>query len=186
MAEEDVESFDVLGSGAGGPLSPPTPWIQYAGYIQYPGGVVVGNPIGGNKGNGTVNVQSYYLNGSIVNLASYLLLAGGTMTGELVLASDPVNPFDAATKRYIDNLVAAINATFPNYLPLAGGTITGNLTINGTTLLSGSPTTALQAATKGYVDSQVGGITIPDAPSDGTTYGRNNAAWSGTFDAGTF
>ena len=27
---------------------------------------------------------------------------------------------------------------------------------------------------------------IPEAPSDGTTYGRNNAAWSASFDGGSF
>jgi hypothetical protein len=52
-------------------------------------------------------------------LASYLALAGGTMTGAITLAADPIAPLQATTKRYTDKM-----------LPLAGGTMTGDLTIN--------------------------------------------------------
>jgi Chaperone of endosialidase len=48
----------------------------------------------------------------------FLELAGGTMTGDLTLAADPLNPLDAATKEYVDNSV---------FLPLSGGTLTGSL-----------------------------------------------------------
>lgn len=67
--------------------------------------------------------------------------AGGVMLGVLTLASDPVQPLDAATKRYADGM-----------LPLVGGMLTGMLT------LAGDPTTALHAATKQYVDQRA--ITI--------------------------
>jgi hypothetical protein len=252
MTEPIAEPFDaVLGSGAGGPLSAPTPWIQYSGYLNYGGGIVVGAPTGGNQGNGTVNAQSFYINGTLVNLNNYLLLAGGTLTGPLILAADPTtalgavtkqysdtkvplvggtmtgplilnanpavalgaapkqyvdssvanyvplaggtmtgllvlsaNPavaLGAATKQYVDSAVTTINGTFANYLPLAGGTMTGFIT------LSADPTANLQAATKQYVDNKTAGyIGIPDAPSDGSTYGRNNAAWTNVLDAGTF
>jgi hypothetical protein len=43
-------------------------------------------------------------------LAGYLLLAGGTMTGTLTLAADPIAALEAASKRYVDNKVAAIPA----------------------------------------------------------------------------
>ena len=36
-------------------------------------------------------------------IAGYLLLAGGTMLGALILAADPVVPLGAATKQYVDN-----------------------------------------------------------------------------------
>jgi fibronectin-binding autotransporter adhesin len=299
MAEEP-ELQDVLGSGAGGPLAPPSAWVQNVGWISYAGGVVIGSPTGGQKGPGTLNLQVIYLNGVLVNLAQYVQLTGGTMTGLLTLAVDPTNPFDAATKRYVDNSIANVTGDFGSYLPLAGGTISGNLTINGnetiggtltlsadptanlqastkryvdnsiapvtanfanylpltggtltgnitvngnetiggTLTLSADPTANLQAATKRYVDSNIntvnlefanyllltggtltGGLTIssgtltlntdptanlqaatkqyvdaktsgiigiPDAPSDGTAYWRNNAAWTGTVDVGTF
>jgi hypothetical protein len=175
---------EVLGSGAGGPLSPPTPWIQFAGYVLYPYGVVIGNPTGGNKGPGTLNLQNgIYLNGTIVDLTKFLLLTGGTLSGPLTLYGDPVGILDAATKRYVDNQIITVNGNFASYLPLAGGTLTGMLTLHA------DPTAALQAATKEYVDNRTGQIiAIPDAPSDGTTYGRNNATWVNTnqIDVGTY
>lgn len=182
-------TFDALGSGPGGPLAIPTPWIQHVGWINYPGGVVIGTPTLGQQGNGSLNLQSLFLNGVIVNLALYLQLTGGTMTGPLILSGTPTQAFQAATKQYIDNMIAATNNNFANYLPLAGGTLNGNLTMGGTATLtlSGDPTVAAQAATKNYVDVRTSGIiAIPDAPSDGTSYMRNNAAWTGTIDAGTF
>jgi hypothetical protein len=62
--------------------------------------------------------------------------AGGTMTGALILAADPVVALGAATKQYADTMVAK-----------AGGTMTGLL------VLSANPSAALGAATKQYVDS---------------------------------
>ena len=72
----------------------------------------------------------------------YLPIAGGTLTGPLVLAADPGAALGAATKQYVDGKVTAAP-----YLPLAGGTLTGKLT------LAGPPTASLDAATKAYVDS---------------------------------
>jgi len=58
-----------------------------------------------------------------------LLLAGGTMAGDIVMNGHKVNAlanptelFDATHKKYVDDLVAL-------YLLLTGGTLTGNLTI---------------------------------------------------------
>jgi hypothetical protein len=174
---------EVLGSGAGGPLSPPSKWISYAGYILYPYGVVIGNPSGGNKGIGALNLQSIYINGTLVDLSKYFLLTGGTLTGSLTLASDPTTPLGAATKQYVDGKIVTVNANFANYLPLAGGTLAGMLT------LSADPTTALHAATKEYVDNKITGlISVPDAPQDGTNYGRKNGTWVDTsqIDVGTY
>jgi len=50
----------------------------------------------------------------------YLPLNGGTLTGPLTLAADPVNPLEATTKQYADTK-----------LPLAGGTLTGPITPAG-------------------------------------------------------
>jgi hypothetical protein len=181
--EQITPREEVLGSGAGGPLTPPTPWIVSAGYLQYPGGIVVGNPNGGNKGAGALNLSTIYLNGILVDLTKYLLLTGGTLTGKLTLAVDPTANFDAATKQYVDNKIITVNGYFANYLPLVGGTLTGPL------ILSADPTTNLGAATKEYVDNRTGSvISIADAPADGKTYGRNNAAWVETnqIDVGTY
>ena len=67
-----------------------------------------------------------------------LSLAGGTMAGPLLLAADPAQPLEAASKRYADTKLA-----------LAGGTLTGLLT------LSGPPVGNLDASTKAYADTKV-------------------------------
>ena len=74
-----------IGFGPGGPLPSPTPWTQYNTYLQCVGGVVIGNPTGGNLGSGTVNAESYFVNGQPFNLVNYLPVAGGTVTGTLTL-----------------------------------------------------------------------------------------------------
>jgi hypothetical protein len=81
----------------------------------------------------TTNVQS--------GLDSKLNLSGGTLTGALILASDPTVALGAATKGYVDSGLAGV-------LPLSGGTLTGALN------LATDPTTPNQAATKNYVDNQ--------------------------------
>jgi hypothetical protein len=184
MADAPAPQEAVLGSGAGGPLSVPTPWIIGSGYIAYPfGGIVVGNPTGGAKGVGSVNAQSYYINGTLVDLTKYVLWTGGAMQGVLTLYQDPVNPLDAVTKRYADNQITVISGNFSNYLPIAGGTLTGPL------VLAADPSANLQASTKQYVDNKLAGlIGIPDAPSDGTVYARQNGNWvnAQAIDMGTF
>jgi hypothetical protein len=86
--------------------------------------------------------------GTAQDLAAYLPLAGGTLTGPLTLpAAAPTTPAQAANKSYVDAGDAAATAVANTKLPLAGGTLTGPLT------LSGAPTQDLQAATKRYVDS---------------------------------
>jgi hypothetical protein len=243
----DIEPLEsILGSGAGGPLTAPTPWLQYTGYIQYAGGVVVGGPTGGNQGNGTINAAAVYSNGTQILPNNYLKLAGGIMTGMLTLFANPANPLDASTKQYSDtkvplaggimtgpltlsadptaNLGASTKQYVDNktalYLPLTGGTLTGPLvlpadpttvlqaatkqyvdnqvsgtvtgylpltggTLTGPLVLPADPTTVLQAATKQYVDGKIG-FAFADAPSDGTTYARNNAAWTNVIDAGAY
>jgi hypothetical protein len=178
----------VLGAGAGGPLTAPSPWIQYQGWVQYPAAVVIGSPTGGQKGLGTLNLQALYLNGVIVNLAQYVLLVGGTMTGFLTLSADPTSSLHAVTKQYVDNQVNTINGNLGGYLPLTGGTVTGPITMtSGFLTLTADPNTALQAATKQYVDTKIAGlIGVPDAPADGTGYWRNNNTWSNSLDLGTF
>jgi hypothetical protein len=123
-----------------------------------------------------------YVNGQLVDPTKFVPVTGGTLTGPLTLGTDPVNPYDASTKKYIDSQITVVNASVSaNYFPYSGGTLTGPLA------LSADPTTALQAATKQYVDNRTGSvITIADAPSTGTTYGRNNAAWTNIVDAGTY
>ena len=74
--------------------------------------------------------------------------------------------------------ISALQLATPGapFLPLSGGTMIGAL------ILAADPTAALQAATKNYVDNAVaggsgGGGGLPDAPSDGASYGRSDAFW---------
>ena len=106
---------------------------------------------------------------------NYVAKAGGTMTGALVLSGAPTIALHAATKTYVDTVVAAtidaapgaldtlnelaaalgddanfsttIAASIATKLALAGGTLTGAL------VLSGAPTVALHPATKAYTDA---------------------------------
>jgi hypothetical protein len=97
-----------------------------------------------------------------------LALAGGIMTGPLVLASDPSAVLEAATKGYVDGVLG--NAML-GYLPLSGGTMTGPL------ILSGPPTGTNGAATMGWVESIINVIPVSATPPANPV---NGALW---FDA---
>jgi hypothetical protein len=85
---------------------------------------------------------------------SRLALAGGTMTGDLILAAGaPATNGSAPPKSYVDN---AITTALGAYVPLAGATMTGLL------ILSGVPVVANGAATKAYVD----GLVVPPAAAN--------------------
>ncbi len=97
---------------------------------------------------GGFNAANWSGVGTMQDLAGYLPLAGGTLTGPLTLpAAAPANANQATNKSYVDLGDAASLQAANAKLPLAGGTLTGALT------LSGAPTSPLHAATKGYVDS---------------------------------
>ncbi len=67
-------------------------------------------------------VSKAYVDQSISELTGSLLTAsGGTLSGTLTLCCDPVQPLQAADKRYVDN-------AFAEAVPLTGGTVTGSLT----------------------------------------------------------
>jgi hypothetical protein len=68
----------------------------------------VGAPTGGPQGDGTLNAVALYYNGVPVDPALFLRLVGGTLTGPLIQAADPVAPLGTATKQYVDNHIAAI------------------------------------------------------------------------------
>lgn len=82
-------------------------------------------------------------------LAGYLPLAGGTLTGNLTLSGDPSANLQAATKQYVDAQVGT-------KLSLSGGTMTGNLAL-GNHKITGlaTPTATTDGANKQYVDSNL-------------------------------
>jgi putative sterol carrier protein len=80
-------------------------------------------------------------------LDAKLALAGGTMTGLLVLSGSPTLASHATTKAYVDAADAALSTSISGKLSTTGGTLTGALT------LSGSPSSAQHATPKTYVDT---------------------------------
>src|SRR5262245_40227450 len=79
FSEVTTESAAPIGFGPGGPLPPPAPWIIHGSWISYLGGVVIGNPTGGNKGPGTINASSVFQNGVHLDVSNFLPLTGGTV-----------------------------------------------------------------------------------------------------------
>lgn len=83
----------------------------------------------------------------IVLMGPYLRLVGGTLTGPLVLAGDPTDLLNPATKSYTDAADTVLASAVGLKLAKAGDTMTGPL------VLSGDPTLPLHAATKAYIDA---------------------------------
>jgi hypothetical protein len=137
---------------------------------------VLGDPdVWGQALNGNSDTLDTTIKTAQTNIAAKVPLAGGTMTGPLILSADPAGtaPLQATTKNYVDTVdnlkanihgdtftgplilyadpAAALEAATKRYvdtkLPLIGGTLTGPL------LLAADPTAALGAATKQYVDA---------------------------------
>lgn len=92
--------------------------------------------------------------GSTQSLPVPVPLAGGTMTGPLVLSGAPTVDLNPATKLYVDNAVSSGDATKLN---LSGGTMTGDLVLNA------DPTLALGAATKQFVEATA--VNVANVPS---------------------
>jgi hypothetical protein len=98
-------------------------------------------------------------------------MAGGTLTGKLTLAADPVNPLEAATMQYVDNLrantIPAMNAPSKKKNgDLWWNDQDGQLYI---WYVSGQGSPAWVATS-----SQNG---ISEAPQDGNTYARKDGQW---------
>jgi microcystin-dependent protein len=106
---------------------------------------------------------------------------GDTMTGPLILPTDPIAALAAATRQYVDAGDGAVTTAFQtadtHKVNKAGDTMIGTLT------LAADPANNLDAATKQYVDTHavIGPPGIPDAPDAAHTYGRIGGAtpsWS--------
>lgn len=90
------------------------------------------------------------------DLSQYLLLAGGTMTGDINMgtnkvtnADDPTDPQDYATKAYVDG-----GGGSPPFLPLAGGTMAGDISLDDGFRVTNAldPLAPQDYATRNYVD----------------------------------
>lgn len=97
-------------------------------------------------------------------LDAKVALAGGTMTGLLILSGDPSSALGATTKQYVDAINSALTTSINGKLSTSGGTLTGALT------LPGAPSSSLHAATKDYVDA-----------ADATKLSKSGDTMSGTL-----
>jgi hypothetical protein len=134
-----------------------------------------------------------------------VLKTGDTMMGPLVLALDPTQLMEAATKQYVDQEVAdgiagtiqdapsdgvqygRQDATWTPVPPVptaadfaADFVNVGGDTMTGPLVLPLDPVLPLEAATKQYVDQEVAAVPvgIADAPVDTKQYARQDAAWT--------
>lgn len=103
---------------------------------------------GGQEGITTFNPAGVFPTHAVVSslLGRYLPLAGGELSGPLLLADDPAEDLGAATKQYVDQVAAGGVA---DYVNVDGDTMTGFLTLHA------DPTADMHAATKKYVDDYV-------------------------------
>jgi Chaperone of endosialidase len=90
----------------------------------------------------------------------YLPLTGGTLTGALILASDPISLLGAATKQYVDHK-----------LSLTGGTLTGGLTLSaGNLAVSAGNISASGSGTFGSIQTvtitATGAVTVNSLTSN--------------------
>jgi hypothetical protein len=174
-------SLDVIGNTAmSGTLS-----VQgvsfFTGNITSYGSIAISNdPIAPEQAANKHYVDNAIINAFNSNGSPFLQLAGGTMTGAVELAADPVKPMEPLTLQYFNahapggltdanadgTTYGRMNHTWVNVLALTGGTLTGALT------LVGAPSTANGAANKGYVDSAItASVPQPSGsppPMDGT------------------
>ena len=105
------------------------------------------------------------------DLAGYLPLTGGTMTGNINmtghtivnLPQKPTNGGDATSKIYVDNAIRGLTdgTTAMPYVKDTGDTVTGDYDFTGGTVQVAEPTRPADAATKQYVDTAVGQATDP-------------------------
>lgn len=122
----------------------------------------------------------------------FLPLAGGAMSGPLLLSGDPTggsSPTQAATKHYVDAAIAAggtyvdapsdtfsygrLNGTWTRVLPLAGGTLSGNIT-----LTNAAPTSLNTLLALNQPNLANGQYTVLRLGQDGNTnYKSGYIAW---------
>lgn len=104
-------------------------------------------------------------------LNNKLDLSGGTLTGALILAADPVSSLGAATKQYVDALVNGIQWKAP-----ARVATTTNITLSGTQTIDG---VAAIVGDRVLVKNQ-------STASDNGIYIVDSGSWTRAADADTF
>lgn len=111
------------------------------------------------------------------DLAGKLSLSGGSMTGTLVLAADPTNPTDAATKSYVDDEITTVNTTLASH----GSDISDNAdsinTLNSTTAAHTTSIGNLETAVADFKHIFVSQSTPTADANDGTESLQEGDVW---------
>lgn len=120
-----AENGDLSWSNNGGYTNPTTVNIKGVGVESIertsgdgsPGSVDTYTITYTDSNTSTFNVT----NGSALDISGKLDLAGGTMTGSLILNADPTENLEAVTKQYVDNLIGDIDAAMDAINNVIGG-----------------------------------------------------------------
>lgn len=120
-----AENGDLSWSNNGGLTNPTTVNIKGVGIASIERTSGDGSP--GTVDTYTItytdsNISTFNVtNGSALDISGKLDLAGGTMTGSLILSADPTGNLEAATKQYVDNLIGDIDAAMNAINNVIGG-----------------------------------------------------------------
>lgn len=164
-------SFQPCGSGvssitAGTGLSGGT--ITSSGTISVLYGTTAGTATQGNDTRISGALQATNNLSDLANLATaranlgVVPLAGGTMTGPLILSADPTTNFDAATKQYVDSVALGIQVK-----PVAAVATTVNITLSGEQTIDGVLTSTSEVLVKNQ-----------SAPAQNGIYTSASGAWT--------
>ncbi len=124
-------------------------------------------------------VDANFVNTAISNIDNSDLLAktGGTMTGTLTLASDPLSNMEAATKQYVDNATPDLSGR----LATTGGSMSGNITFGGagtSALVNVDFTDAADASVFTVFESSEHPVTTTDG---GYAFLKNNGSSASSY-----
>jgi hypothetical protein len=170
--------YDLVGNGARVTVSCPVDPASALGSIVAGAGITLDTSVPNETVIDNAGVTSLAVNGGSPGhgdlTLSALPLAGGTVTGPIVLAADPSANLQAATKQYVDNNVGLSSA-----LPLTGGTMSGPIAM-GSSKITGlaNGVSPQDAATVSQLSSSAGAatsVTGPDIPGASSVVGTSAA-----------
>ena len=155
-------------------------------YVGFQAGTLSTNTLWTLPTTDSTGTQSLISNGSgTLSWKSFVPIAGGTMTGPLILNADPTNPLGAVTKEYADAIsqgltfknscyaatTANLNAIYLNGVAGVGATLTNNSSLAAFSIDSVSPPLNSRILVKNQSTSFQNGIYTL------TTVGSGSVSW---------
>ena len=134
--------------------------------LQATGGAITSTPISGSTGSFTTlsvpSINATPIGNATPSTGTFTTLnatsmGGYTMTGNLILNADPVNPLGAATKQYVDTIAAGLNLHgAAEIATTAASNLPANIYVAGTTGADGG--TGVGAYLEGSVNGAFGTV----------------------------